>query len=80
MKCSIIKHSFLNGNNDQVIFSFPPNIVPFSRISQEPKQVVYFPVSNTSINEIRIWLTDQHSIPISLNSEIVTVRLHFKSS
>jgi hypothetical protein len=79
VNCSVIKNSYLSGREQQVLYSFPPDYMPYSLIAEKPLKIVYLPINANSISAIRIWLTDQDGTPISLNGETVTLRINFKS-
>lgn len=78
--CNIIEGSYLNQWKKPIIYSFFPNVPPGFKLVEEPKTVIYFPVTIPTINTIHIWFTDQNEKPITLRGETITMRLHLKST
>jgi len=78
VNCSIIGNSYLKGSNFPVLYSFSPNVSPGRKISKEPKNVVYLPLTTDYIPTIRIWLTDQDGNILDFRGEEITCRLNFR--
>jgi len=75
----IISGSYINGCQSPAIYSFSPNSVPPGYfISERPFPPIYYLVNRSTINSIRVWLTDQKGNSVDLRGETVTVRLHIK--
>ena len=71
-----ISGSYVNGMQSPVIYSFFPNVSPGRKIVEKPNPtLIYYPVIKSTINSIKIWLTDQDCNPIDLRSERLTVRI-----
>jgi len=78
VNCDIIGNSYLNGAPFPSIYSFPINVNTGERFTEQPNNIVYFPVVKFFLNSIRIWITDQDGNPINLGGQNVVARLHFK--
>lgn len=52
--------SFLNGKSSDSVFVFSPDVSPGSLINQQPSNLLYIPISSTSIQRFSITLTDQN--------------------
>lgn len=75
----IISGSYINGNQSPAIYSFSPNSVPPGYfISERPFPPIYYSLNRSTINSIKVWLTDQNGNSIDLRGETITVRLHIK--
>ena len=76
----IISGSYVNGCESPAIYSFDPNKVsPGYKIDERPNpSLIYYPVNKNSIDNIRVWLTDQDNKSIDLRGERVTVKIHIK--
>jgi len=78
VNCDIIGNSYLNGAPYPSIYSFPINVNTRERFTEQPNNIVYFPVVKCFLNSIRLWITDQDGNPINLGGQNVVARLHFK--
>ena len=78
VNCDIINNSYLNSSPYPSIYSFPINVNTGERFTEQPNNIVYFPVNRSSVNSIRLWVTDQDGNAISLGGQNVVCRLHFK--
>lgn len=80
VQCGIIEGSYLNGSQRPILYSFFPDVAPGYKLVEEPKTVVYFPVSVPVVSDVHVWLTDQRGNPLNLRGELVTMRLHLRST
>lgn len=78
--CNIANgNSYKNGEESNIIFSFPAGIQPHGHDWHiEPSTRIYFPVTRTEIDEIRIRLIDENGNLINLDNENVSIYLHLK--
>jgi hypothetical protein len=75
----IISGSYINSNQSPAIYSFSPNSVPPGYfISERPFPPIYYSLNRSTINSIKVWLTDQNGNFVDLRGETVTVRLYIK--
>lgn len=74
----IIHGSFVNGSQQSTIYSFFPGVDPGMKILQNPKNLVYLPVTLRTINRMQTYLTDQDGRPIDLRGEHLTIRFHLR--
>ena len=74
----IIHGSYVNGSQQSTIYSFFPNVDPGYKIVQNPKNLVYLPVTLNTINRMETYLTDQDGRPIDLRGEKLTIRFHLR--
>ena len=74
----IIMGSYVNGSSSAVIYSFGLNVLPGYKINERPNPVIYYPVSRSNINRIKIWLTDQDDNLLDVRNETITVRIHVR--
>ena len=74
----IIAGSYVNGVAQPTIFSFFPNVSPGYKIIENPRNLVYLPVTHDTIHSLETWLTDQDGKQLNLRGESITVRFHLK--
>ena len=74
----IISGSYVNGTAQPTIFSFFPDVSPGYKIIENPRNLVYLPVTLDTIHHLETWLTDQDGKLLNLRGESVTVRFHLK--
>ena len=75
VNCNIVDGSFVNGSKAPVLYSFFPNVPPGYKVIESLNENIYLPVSQTYIESIRVWLTDQDRNPINLRGEDLSVWL-----
>jgi hypothetical protein len=78
IECDVISGSFVNGRASHIIYEFVPNVPPGYRIIEIPKNLIYFPVNQSSINAISIRLLDAENKQVNLRGEEVQLYLHFR--
>ena len=59
----IIHGSYVNGSQQPAIYSFFPNVEPGYKIVQSPRNLVYLPVTQSTISRMETYLTDQDEHP-----------------
>ena len=74
-----IQGSYVNGTHSPTIYSFFPNVSPGYKIVQNPKNLIYLPVTLSTISSLEVTLTDQNEKMLNLRGETVTIRFHIKS-
>lgn len=76
--CNIVVGAFLNGKPVHIIHQFFPT-VPFGyKIVETPSNILYFPITSKTINNISIRILDQDGNLVDFLGETVTVRLHLR--
>jgi len=78
VNCDIIGNSYLNNSPFPAIFSFPINVNTGERFTEQPSNIVYFPVVKFLVDSIKLWISDQHGNTINLGGQNLVPRLHFK--
>jgi len=76
----IISGSYVSGHQSPCIYSFDPyKVPPGYKLDDRPNpSLTYYPVNRTSINSLRIWLTDQNNKPVDVRGEKVTVKIQIR--
>ena len=74
-----IQGSYVNGSHSPTIYSFFPNVSPGRKIVQTPKNLIYLPVTLSTISSLEVTLADQNEKLLDLRGEEVTIRFHIKS-
>ena len=72
----IISGSYVNGNTQPTICSFFPNVSPGYTIIENPRNLVYLPITADTIHSITIWLTDQNEDELNLRGKNLSMRFH----
>lgn len=81
IRCNLIESNYENGKkNGNIIYSFPLNTLPGTKIVQMPIQLHYFPLNTNYIKEVYIQIVDQDNRPINFQGERITLGLYIKSS
>ena len=76
---NLIGSSYLNGSQQPIIFAFFPAALPGEKIIEKPNTLIYLPVELDVIPHIAAWLTDQDNIPLDLQGEKLTLKLHIRA-
>lgn len=75
----IISGCYVNGNQSPTIYSFSPHIVsPGYFINLTPTPLTYYPVNETNINSVTVFLTDQDGNRINVREQKVTVAISIR--
>ena len=74
----IISGSYVNGIARPTIYSFFPNVSPGHKIVENPKTVIYLPITLHVIHSIQITLEDQDGDQLDLRGENITIRFHIR--
>lgn len=78
--CNIAVGSFFNGKPVHIIHQFYPTVPIGYKIVESPLNIIYFPVSVKTINNITIKVIDQEGHLVNFQKETITVRLHLRKS
>ena len=74
----IIAASYSNGEHENTIYSFFPNVGPGYKIIEVPINLVYIPITLNKISTMETKLTDQSGNLINLRGEELTIRFHIR--
>ena len=75
--CDVVWGTFLNGKSMPNLYSFFQNVSPGMKIVEKANHLVFLPVTRT-IDQVKIWLTDQNGNLLNLRNEVVTIRLQLR--
>lgn len=78
VECNLVNNSYSNNQEMHILHVFYPNVLPGTKIIENPTNVIYLPINTQYINEIVVKITDQEGKLINFKEEIITVRLHLK--
>ena len=73
-----ISGSYVKGVARHTIYSFFPNVSPGHKIVENPKTVIYLPITLHVIHRMQITLEDQDGNRLNLRGENITVRFHIR--
>jgi len=74
----IIGASYTNGTTGNVIYSFFPNVGPGYKIIETPTNLIYLPVTLSTISSMETRFTDQDGTLINLRGEELSIRFHLR--
>lgn len=76
--CSVAAGSYLNGKPVHIIHQFFPTVPSGYKIVESPQNILYYPVSVKTINNLTIKIIDQSRNLINFRKEEITVTLHIR--
>lgn len=76
----IIGSSHVNGGTENIIYSFFPNVGPGFKIIQEPLNLIYLPVTLSTVSQMETKLIDQSGKLINLRGEELSIRFHIREA
>ena len=76
----VIGSSYINGGTENVIYSFFPNVGPGYKIVQEPKNLIYLPITLNTIGRMETKLVDQNGRQVNLRGEELTIQYHIREA
>jgi hypothetical protein len=76
----IIDASYSNGEHENTIYSFFPNVGPGYKIIEVPINLVYLPITLNKISQMETKLTDQNGKLINLRGEELSIRFHIREA
>lgn len=76
----IIALSYTNGGTENVVYSFFPNVGPGYKIIQEPLNLIYLPVTLSTISQMETKLVDQSGKLLNLRGEELSIRFHIREA
>ena len=80
IRCSIATGTLdANGNNSDIVFSFTPDVSPYSYITKNPTRPIYCPLNtNNQITQITMRITDNLNRDVDLRGEPVNYMLDLR--
>ena len=74
----IIESSYINGETEDVIYSFFPNENPGYKIVQEPLNLIYLPITLKAISKMATKLDDKDGNQLNLRGEELSIRFDIR--
>ena len=74
----IIGSSYSNGVTENIIYSFFPSVGPGYKIIEVPVNLIYLPITISTISSMETKLTDQTGQLINLRGEELSMRFHIR--
>jgi len=74
----IIGSSYSNGSTENIIYCFFPSVGPGYKIIEVPVNLVYLPITMSTISSMETKLVDQNGKLINLRGEELSIRFHIK--
>lgn len=63
---------------EKLIHQFFPLVAPGYKIVECPRNVIYFPITKSTIDSITLTILDQNNQPINFRGEHISIRIHIK--
>ena len=76
----VITSSYTNGGTENIIYSFFPSVGPGYKIVQEPLNLIYLPVTLSTISQMETKLVDQTGKQLNLRGEELSIRFHIREA
>ena len=76
----IISGSYVNGTTKNTIYSFFPKVSPGYKIIENPRNLVYLPITLDTIDRLTVSITDQDDHLLNLRNEKLTIRFHIREA
>ena len=74
----IISGSYVDGFTQPTIYSFFPDVSPGYKIIENPRNLLYLPITSDTIHSITIWLADQNGNELNIRGENLSMRFHLR--
>lgn len=78
IECDLISGSYFNSKSTHTLHEFFPLVEPGYKIVESPRNVIYFPITKTTIDSVTLTIIDQENHPINFRNEYITTRIHIK--
>lgn len=76
--CNIVTGSYINGSKTHTLYEFAPTTDTGYKIVENPRNIVYLPITSKKISLIQILLLDQDGKRVDFRGETISVRIHIK--
>ena len=74
MSVDAISGSYVNGGNQNTIYSYFPKVSPRHKIIENPRNLVYLPLTLDKISKMMTVITEQNRKQLNLTGENLTIR------
>lgn len=78
IECDLISGSYFNCKSTHTLHEFFPLVAPGYKIVESPRNVIYFPITKSTIDSVALTIVDQDNQPINFRKEYITTRIHIK--
>lgn len=77
--CDLVSGSYINGHEDNIIYSFPAYTVPVgAKLNIIPPNMFYLPLNRKIISSITFKITDEDGNPLDFKDEEISLAIHLK--
>ena len=80
VECNITTGAYINDCKVHTIHEFFPVVPPGYKIVEVPTHVIYLLIAVKTIHQIQLRIVDQDGDVVNFRGEVITIRLHVKSS
>lgn len=78
IECDLVHGSYTNGKSSHIIYEFIPDVPPSFRFLEKPKNIIYYPITNSNISSFTIQVVDQLGDHIDFGGENIQACLHLR--
>lgn len=78
IECDLIRGSYFNHKETHTLHQFFPTVAPGYKIVETPRNVIYFPITKSTIDSVTLTILDQDSHAINFRGENITTRIHIR--
>ena len=78
VKIDIISGSYVNGSTQPTTYSFFSDVFTGYKITENPHNILYLPISSNTMHSMTIWLTDQNGNELNLRGENLAMRFDLR--
>lgn len=78
IECNLTTGAYINGKIAHTIHEFFPTVATGYKIVEVPKNVIYLPITVSSIHTLNLNILDQDDNIIDFRGETITCRIHVK--
>ena len=76
--CNLTRSNYINGQEMPFLYNCGINVPSGYRLTRELTDIAYKSLNTSQITHIRIWIVDEHGVPINLRNDNLTVTLSLK--
>ena len=76
--CNLTRSNYINGQEMPFLYNCGINVPSGYRLTRELTDIAYKSLNTSQITHIRIWIVDEHGLPVNLRNDNLTVTLSLK--
>lgn len=76
--CNLTQSNYINGREMPFIYNCCLNVPSGYRLTRELTDIAYKNLNTSQITHIRIWIVDEHGVPVNLRDDDLSITLSLK--